>query len=688
MEKSKTSLKKNEFISFSKWNNKIFSVFNSLKKIVRISTLSVAYSIILTPVQLIAQTDTSKIFKTLDIEEIIVSAQRAPVIYSKLARTMTVIDEQTIKIMPVTSINELIENNSFVDIRQRGTNGVQADMSIRGGTFDQNLILLNGINISDPQTGHHSLNIPLNFNAIDRIEILEGSASRVFGPNAFSGAVNILTNQSNKNFIKTNFSAGDFALYSASFSGAINYKKTGHFLAASKSVSGGYASNTDYDQMNVFYNPYFKFNKSKINFQIGHTNNSFGANSFYTPEYPDQYEQIKTTFASVKFESESIIKYSTSIYYREHKDRFELFRYEPASWYAGHNYHYTQVYGSKIDARYSWKFGTTSVGAEYRSENILSNKLGEQLNDTIFIDNEPDGFYTKSYSRSITNIFIEQTLYLNELSISAGILASYVADKENNVNFYPGIDLSYKIFEGLNVIASINKSLRLPTFTDLFYEGPNNIGNPDLKPETAWSFDGGFKYDNQYMKSNISVFYRDAENLIEWVKEKNAPLGSKWETQNLTNVQTSGIQVYVKTNPIEYLTQTPIKSIYFNYSYINQTIDSKKYESKYSLNYLKQNFNLSIYHKLIKNIDILWNFKYQDRAGYYVPYDKVNNVYEPETEFKPFFLVDAKLIVPIYKFNVYAEASNIFNVKYIDYGNISMPERWFKAGIEFNFYWN
>ena len=190
------------------------------------------------------------------------------------------------------------------------------------------------------------------------------------------------------------------------------------------------------------------------------------------------------------------------------------------------------------------------------------------------------------------------------------------------------------------------------------------------------------------MKSNISVFYRDAENLIEWVKEKNAPLGSKWETQNLTNVQTSGIQVYVKTNPIEYLTQTPIKSIYFNYSYINQTIDSKKYESKYSLNYLKQNFNLSIYHKLIKNIDILWNFKYQDRAGYYVPYDKVNNVYESETEFKPFFLVDVKLIVPIYKFNVYAEASNIFNVKYIDYGNISMPERWFKAGIEFNFYWN
>lgn len=685
MKKQITSKSKHSFIAFAKWSNKNFSVFNSLKKVVKISSLNVAYSIVLLPVQLLAQTDTSTISKTLDLEEVIVTAQRSPVIYSKLSRTVTVIEDTTLKQMPVSSINELIEGSSFVDIRQRGTNGVQSDMSIRGGTFDQNLILLNGINISDPQTGHHSLNLPININAVDRIEILEGSGSRVFGPNAFSGAINILTNQSQDNFVKANFSAGDFALFSASFSTSLNYKNFGQFLTVSKSVSGGYAANTDYDQMNIFYNPRIKFKSGKIDFQIGHTNNSFGANSFYTPEYPWQYEQIKTTFSSIKLETGQKIKFTSSLYYRQHKDRFELFRYEPASWYTGHNYHFSRIYGLKIDSRYTSKLGTTSVGGEYRLENILSNKLGEPMNDTIFPADEPDGFYTKSYSRGIANFFIEQSVFINRISISAGLLTSYIFEKDNDLNFYPGIDAGFEIISGFKAFASVNKSLRLPTFTDLFYEGPKNIGNPDLKPETAWSYEGGLKFDKKILQSAISVFYRDAVNLIEWVKDT---ADVKWQTENLTNVQTYGIQFSSKINTSSFIPIIPVKSISLNYSYINQVVDSQKDESKYALNHLKHNLNVSVLHELTKNIDVFWNFKYQDRAGYYQPYDFAKKVYNQEIEYNPFFIVDAKIILNYKWIKIYAEATNIFNVDYVDYGNIEMPGRWFKSGVEINFIWN
>ena len=671
-------------ISFNKWSNKNYSVFNTLKRVVRISTLSAAYSIVLLPVQLLAQTDTSKITKNLDLEEVVVSAQRSPVVYSKLARIVTIIDESDVSQLPVISINELIENSSFVDIRQRSTNGVQADISIRGGTFDQNLILLNGINISDPQTGHHSLNLPIDLNSVSRIEILEGSGSRVFGPNAFSGAINIITNQSEKNYLKTSFTAGDFGLFSTTLSGNVNYKKLGQFLAVSKSISGGYTQNTDFDNLNVFYNPYLNAAIGKFDFQIGYTNKSFGANSFYTPEYPNQYEQIKTTFASLKFETGKTIKFIPAVYYRAHKDRFELFRNNPAVWYTGHNYHFTQVYGAKIDTRFAWDFGNTSIGADYRSENILSNKLGEPMNDTIKAYGEPDGFYTMQYSRNISNLFIEHSIYFNRLSLTAGILGSYIYDKEKSLNFYPGMDVGYEISKSLKFYTSVNKSLRLPTFTDLFYNGPKNTGNPDLKPEEAWSYEGGFKYFTKIASSNISIFYRDSKNLIEWVKDT---ADVKWKTENLTNVQTLGFQFSTKINFSSIWRKSILKTLNINYAYLNQSIEKSNFETKYSLNYLKHNLNLTVFGSLFKSLDMSWNFKFQDRAGVYQPYDFENKIYKPETDFDPFFTVDAKIIWNYKWLKLYTEATNIFNIQYIDFGNLEMPGRWFKAGLELNLEW-
>ena len=662
---------------FRKWNRKAYSVFNSLNKIIKITSISLSYTIVLIPSNLLAQTDTI-VAKNIDLDEVIVSAQKAPVVYSQLSRLVTTVNRDEIKLMPVSSINELLVHLAGVDIRQRGANGIQADISIRGGSFDQNLILLNGMNISDPQTGHHSLNLPIDLNSAERIEILEGPGSRIFGPNAFSGAINIITNHFDHNFTKASLSAGDFGLLSGNVTSAYNFKKLKQFISVSKSKSNGYAKNTDYDRYNVFYNSRYNADFGKIDFQIGHTNKEFGANSFYTPKYPDQFEHTKTSFASLKLEAGEKIKFIPSVYYRRHQDRFELFRYEPASWYTGHNYHLTDVYGANMLARFISRAGTTSIGAEIRSENILSNVLGEPMSDTLSAAGEPDGFYSKRYARTIANYYLEQSFYVGNFSISGGLLASLVTKNDDALNFYPGIEMSYRFFKSFSSYLSINKSLRLPTFTDLFYSGPNNVGNPDLKPEEAISYEWGLKYNSRVFKSDLSIFYRDASNIIAWVRNYEAAEGDKWITQNLTNVETVGYELASKIN----LNHFKINYISVNYAYLNQTvIANNHFNTKYSLNYLKHKFLVAINHPVIKNTSLSWGFKYQNRAGSYPKYISETQQ-EYDQNYDPFFLIDVKINWSYRNLNLYAEVTNLLDHDYVDYGNIEMPGRWFKLGFD------
>ncbi len=661
---------------FKRWNRKAYSVFNTLNRVVRISTLCLAYSIVLVPATVLSQTDTT-VTKNLDLEEIVVSAQKAPVIYSQLARQVLTIKSEEIKLMPVSTVSDLLENFAGYDIRQRGANGIQADISVRGGSFDQNLILLNGVNITDPQTGHHSLNLPVNLNSIERIEVLEGSGARIFGPNAFSGAINIITNQLGRNYTKASFTAGDFGLFEGSIVSSYKLNNTKHFLSVSKSKSGGYVKNTDYDQYNLFYNSNYSSRFGVIDFQIGYTDKAFGANSFYTPAYPDQYEQTKTTFTSLKFETGEKIKLIPLVYFRRHQDRFELFRYEPASWYTGHNYHLTDVYGVKIDSRISTKIGVTSFGAELRSENIWSNVLGEPMNDTIKAIGESDGYYTKKYARTISNYFLEHSMVFGGFSFSAGMLASWVSENNFDFNFYPGVDLAYRFQNNIKTYITVNKSLRLPTFTDLFYVGPSNIGNPNLKPEKAWSYEGGVKYNNKFINIATSVYYRDSKNLIAWVKPLNAPSNAKWETQNLTDVETLGFTITssFKTNI------SLINIININYNYLNQESNSGDYDNKYSLNHLKHNLNVRVSHKLLEQVNLSWNVHYQDRAGSYLKYDFDNHTYIGNQDFNPFVLIDAKISWDYKVLNLFAEVKNIFDKNYVDVGNVYMPGRWFKIGF-------
>ena len=207
---------------FRRWTRKRFAAFNSISVQVKIGVLNIAC--IFTILQASAQevTDTiplNSVQREVDLSEVVVSAQRAPMLSSQLMRSVQVIPRRDIELSPAHDIGSLLQYVGGVDLRRRGSLGAQADIGIRGGTFDQTLILLNGINMTDPQTGHHNLNLPVDLHSIERIEILRGPAARVFGPNAFSGAVNIITREPGQPFFHASLSGGQHATGSISAAG-------------------------------------------------------------------------------------------------------------------------------------------------------------------------------------------------------------------------------------------------------------------------------------------------------------------------------------------------------------------------------------------------------------------------------------------------------------------------------------
>ncbi|MFA8435514.1 MAG: TonB-dependent receptor plug domain-containing protein [Marinifilaceae bacterium] len=667
---------------FRRWSRKGYSVFQSLNREVAIGCLLASYSLIASSEHAFAQTNVIQINKEIDLDEVVISAQRTPVTYSQVARVVTVIEKDEILAAPVQSLQDLLEYALNVDVRQRGNHGVQADVSIRGGSFDQTMILLNGVNVTDPQTGHLSLNLPVDIESIERVEILEGPGARVYGPNAFSGAINFITGTQSKNNLKLSAMGGEDGFYSLSTGATYLTGPLKSYVAVSRKSSDGYIKNTDFEATNLFYQGQLKTDAGDLDLQVGYTEKGFGANSFYTPSFPEQYEENKTTFASLRMTTHGKVKLTPVVYWRRHQDRFELFRKEAPSWYTNHNYHLTDVYGTNMNASFSWFLGKTSAGVEFRSENIWSNKLGEDLSEPMKVPGESGVFFTKHHTRTNMSYFLEHNVYLDRFTFTAGIMANWNSDLGRGFEFYPGADVSYLLSNDLKWYASVNKSLRMPTFTDLYYVGPTNLGNPNLKPEEATTYESGFKYNRGALRAHASYFRRSGENMIDWVKMNSE---DKWESRNITEVKTWGIELSSQLNMRNLLgKQFPVKTLNFSYSYLNMDKSSDEYISKYVLDHLKHKLSLNTDHVIWRDLGASWRFSWQDREGSFTWYDQTNATYSEERPYDPFWTIDTRLYWQKPKYTIYIETSNLLDEEYYDLGNVAQPGRWIRGGVKLN----
>ncbi len=152
--------------------------------------------------------DTARTGIMVELEEVEATGDLPAELENVSLRPLILVTSSDISGAVASSPEDLLEYLPQLDIRQRGKHGIQADLSIQGGSFDQSMVLLNGINLSDPQTGHFQLNLPLDLQSITAMEVVTGSASRRLGTNAFTGAVNVVTQPADSTFFNAGIQAG------------------------------------------------------------------------------------------------------------------------------------------------------------------------------------------------------------------------------------------------------------------------------------------------------------------------------------------------------------------------------------------------------------------------------------------------------------------------------------------------
>src|SRR6056297_2674401 len=207
---------------------------------------SILFSAILMAGAFQVQAQQDDAVKVDSLSEVVVTANRINLPFKENSRTINIITSSDIKNSAAVNVADLLQQFAGVDIRRRVTGGSQADLYIRGGGFDQTLLLIDGIKMDDAQTGHHTMNAALPIEVIERIEIIKGPAARIFGQNAFTGAINIVTKKSLDNTISTNLETGSFGQFNANATVGTEREQSSHMIHLGKVTSEGYRQNSDY----------------------------------------------------------------------------------------------------------------------------------------------------------------------------------------------------------------------------------------------------------------------------------------------------------------------------------------------------------------------------------------------------------------------------------------------------------
>ena len=592
--------------------------------------------------------------------------------FSDLGRSILVIDRKTIQQLPVHNIDELLESIPGVDIRNRGVGGTQSDISIRGGSFDQVLVLLNGVNLTDPQTGHYNLNIPVELSDVVRIEILQGSS--IYGTNAFSGAINIVTESNNPSNVSAQLSAGSFDSFLQNVSTTYNNMKNFRTLASvTHKSSNGYIPNTDYDIFNVFSQTNLSTrNLGKFDLQLGYQTKAYGANSFYSFAYPNQFDYNKTLFGSINWSySINQLLLNAQTYYRQHYDRYELFRNmeNVPTWYTTHNYHLSDVVGAKINSTLMTEIGKFTLGIDLRNEHISSNALGNVLTELAENKYDKSHPFTKNDNRFISSASLNYSKNFDSFYLSLGVSETYNA--KYGFSTAGGIDMTYLLNEHSRLILSANSAQRLPTFTDLYLQNSIQKADLNLKPEQSKTFELAYNAKFKQITVNVSTYYRIGTNIIDWVKLPDSP---KWQSKNLADINAAGADIDVQYN----FANTFLTYMQLDYSYLNIDKKATDFDSKYALDYLKHKLEFTLQHKIYRNLSALWKVGYFDRAGNYS--DFVSNTL---MEYKPYTMLDTRILCASKHFDLYGDINNILNASYADFGGISQPGRNFTIGLKY-----
>lgn len=684
----KPILNKRSVLKFTHFSNRGYSLFAVLGKEVIIGVLSVAtlqhataHNVSNEALQ--TSSDSTVTNKQVMLDEVSVTGTRAPLTVSQQARMVTVLRREDIQAAPVQSVNDLLKYAVGVDVRQKGALGALTDVSIRGGNSEQITVLLNGINICDAQTAHNTFDFPVDISEIERIEVLEGPAGRVYGTSSLLGAINIVTKTPPSSSLSARIEGGSYGYLAAGARANIAQGRWNNQLSGSFTRSDGYLRNkanrlnADYKTSKAFYQGNYNDSQIAVRWHAGMSVKDFGANTFYAAKYDDQFEHTFKTFTALQAENkQGKFHIRPSIYWNRSMDRFELFRGAPQKY--AYNYHRTDVYGVNLNAYFDWSLGRTAFGAELRHEELVSTNLGEKLERPHHIHGT-DRNYTNGINRTNLQFVLEHNIILSRFTLSAGVIAVKNSQADMNMRVYPGIDASYRMGNAWKVYASYNTSLRMPSFTELFYSVGGHKADKHLKPEELSALEAGLKYNARGISSKTSIFYNQQKNLIDWISDgtldaNGSPL---WKSVNFGRINVVGVEASLSFDCRTLMpSQRFLKQFSLAYCYLNQNEkEHKGITSKYVLEYVKNKMVANLQLNLWRNLDLGLNYRLLHRMGGYI--DTSNQRHNYAT----YGILDARLSWNTGKWTAFAAANNLLNRTYVDYGNVPQPGTWITAGV-------
>jgi len=592
----------------------------------------------------------------IELDEVeLISSPRIEIKNTDNSISILTISREEIQKSTATSVSDLLQQIAGIDIRRRGAEGMQADLYIRGGSFDQTLLLIDGIKVEDPQTGHHTMNMTLPLEVIEKIEITKGSAGRIYGQNAFTGAINIITKQNIENNLSVELTGGSFDQKRGSLTVQRNLENSDILFNYSRKESEGYRYNTDFKNDEFFVKSNFKIKNQNISATGAFNERKFGANGFYaSPAAIDQYEETQASIVglSTTYKKDKLI-IKPKLYWKRNQDMYVYLRQDPSVY---RNLHISNKVGVEVNASTPNAIGNLGIGFDLSKVSLSSNNLGDR-------------------DRTMLNIFIEQKINFQskKIDLTPGVAITHFSDVStrlnyqsnffNNLFFYPGMDLGYRLNQNLKLYSNIGYTYRIPTYTDLFYSSPTTLGNENLKLEKALTKEFGLKYLKNNFNLSMSLYQRDASDIIDYVKNNEA---EPWQASNIREIITNGFELSMGYK--FYLGAFRPQSINIGYSNINDDLLETDFTfSRYALNSLKNQITATYMFQVRDFISSTISFKNSKR---------LNDEGYTLIDFRTSYIYD--------KFTISVILNNILDAEYSETNLVPMPGFNSLVGIKYS----
>jgi outer membrane cobalamin receptor len=526
-------------------------------------------------------------------------------------------DERPLK----NSVVDVLRLDPSLNLQARGGNGVQADLSVRGTTFEQSLILLNGLRINDPETGHLNMDIPVPLDAVGRIDVLHGSGSTFYGSDAIGGAVNLLTERPEPGFsLIASSGVGNYGSLEQHLSASYAAGRVAEQFTGSRDTSDGFIADRNYSSNAVALESWLTLKPGTMDVLLAVSDRPYGANLFYGPY--DSWERTKGWFASVQQQIGE--RTAASFGYRRHSDMFVLFADQPEVY---ENNHITTSYEGavrRVDAVRSK--ATLSYGVEADGNAIRSNSLGE---------------HGRKQGAGYANLSLRD---LGRFSLSVGAREEVFSG--GGSVFSPSVAGAFAVTPALRLRGAVGHGFRLPTYVDLYYSDPSTIGNPDLRPESSWSYESGIDWSPRdgRLTMTATAFYLQQKDSVDYSKQLLATpaltFAEPWQAVNVQNLNITGVETTVRVR------LTERQRLQFSYSAAHAASPPANLMSEYAFNYAAQNAifgwsgelpwtwghqvsartQVNIVQKTMQTAYPLWDVALERNAGRLRPYLRLLNL--------------------------------------------------------------